>query len=174
MPQKPPIQKPHPDQHVDPKISDEQIDLIGRVVISFSKLEAALEDTIWFFLKIDDEDGRIVTKRLDAETKIQLVRALATRHIANEEILSKLKEVLGLISELKDNRNFIIHGLWGTMMPDNVPVALSLRPKADPGVIVSETFPPERMKAISDGIVDVTQKLIELPVALGAPRRVPQ
>ena len=174
MPQKPPIQKLDPNQYVDRKVSDGQIDLIGRVVVLFSKLEAALEDTIWYFLKIDDEDGKIVTKRLDAETKIQMVRALAIRHLADKKILSKLKEILVLISELKDNRNFIVHGLWGTMMPDNVPVALSLRPKAEPGVVVSETFPPERMKAISDGISVTTQKLVDLPVVLGASRRVPQ
>ena len=168
MAQKPPVEKLRPDQHVDPKISDGQIDLIGRVVVSFSKLEAALEDTIWFFLKIDEEDGRIVTKRFDAETKIQMVRDLATRHIADEEKLLKLKKILVIISELKDNRNFIAHGLWGTMMPDNVPVALSLRPKAEPGVVVSEAFPPERMKAISDGIAVMTHKLVDLPAALGA------
>ena len=174
MPQKPPIQKLDPNQYVDRKVSDGQINLIGRVVVSFSKLEAALEDTIWFFLKIDDEDGKIVTKRLDAETKIQMLRALATRHIADDKILSKFNDILVLIGELKDARNFIVHGVWGTLMPDDVPLALSLRPKAEPGVVVSETFPTERMNAISDGISAATQKLVDLPVALGSSRRVPQ
>ena len=174
MPQKPPIQKLGPNQHLDPKISDEQIDLIGRVVISFSKLEAALEDTIWFFLKIDEEDGRIVTKRLDAEFKIQMLRALAARHITDAGKLSEFNKLLTYIGEIKDGRNFIVHGVWATMMPDAVPVALSLKPKADPGVVVSESFPRDRMIALAAGNAAAIKKLVDLPAELGSSPHVAQ
>jgi hypothetical protein len=174
MVQKPPVQELRPDQHVNPGVSDAQIDMIGRVVISFSQLEAALEDTIWFFLKLEEEDGRIVTTRLSATAKVQMLRALAPRSIADENLLVEFNKSLGLIDELKDGRNFIAHGVWGTLMPDDIPVALSLKPKSEPGEVVSETFDSEHMEAIEIGIRTMLQKLVDLPEALGEPRRVPQ
>ena len=60
------------------------------------------------------------------------------------------------------------------MMPDNVPIALSLKPKSEPGEVVSETFSPERMEAIIGGIRRVLQRLVALPELLGAPRRAPR
>ena len=171
---KPPVQKLRPDQYVDPGVSDAQIDMIGRVIISFSQLEAALEDTIWFFLNLEEADGRIVTTRLSAVAKVQMLRALAPNRITDENLLVEFNETMGLIDELRDGRNFIAHGLWGTLMPDDIPVALSLKPKSEPDEVVSETFDLERMEAIKAGIQAMCQRLVNLPEALGAARRVPE
>ena len=107
MVQKPPVQKLRPDQYVDPGVSDAQIDMIGRVIISFSQLEAALEDTIWFFLNLEEADGRIVTTRLSAVVKVQMLRALAPSRITDENLLVEFNKTMGLIDELRDNRNFM-------------------------------------------------------------------
>ncbi|MCH8968899.1 MAG: hypothetical protein IIA66_07265 [Planctomycetes bacterium] len=112
MTQKPPVQKLRPDQHVEPEISDGQIDLIGRVIVLWSKLEAALEDTIWFFLSLEEDEGRMVTMRLSADTKVQMLRALGPRRISDKGLLIEFNKTLGLIDELKDGRNFIAHGVW--------------------------------------------------------------
>ena len=174
MVQKPPIRKLRPDQYVDPGVSDAQIDMIGRVIISFSQLEAALEDTIWFFLNLEEADGRIVTTRLSAVAKVQMLRALFPSRITDEKLLVEFKNTMNLIDELRDGRNFIAHGVWGTLMPDNVPVALSLKPKSDSDEVVSENFEPERMEAIETSIQTTLHWLVDLPEALGAPRRVPK
>ena len=121
MPQKPPIQPPPPDQHFEPTISDQQTHMIGRVVVEFSKLEGVLEDLIWFLLDIDEAAGRIVTKRLDAESKLQMLGALADLRIGSPKVLIPLKKTLGNIRELKDNRNFIAHGTWGQWCPRAFP-----------------------------------------------------
>ena len=65
------------------------------------------------------------------------------------------------------------HGVWGTLMPDNIPVALSLKPKSEIGEVMSETFSPERMEGIIGGIRLMLQRLVDLPEQLGKPRRVP-
>jgi hypothetical protein len=63
-----------------------------------------------------------------------------------------LQDVLNDINVLKDDRNLIVHSLWATLMPDNVPLALALRPKAGPNEVVSETFPHERLRRIASDI----------------------
>ena len=174
MVQKPPLQNLRPDQYHNPTISDDQIYRIGHVIVSFSKLEAALEDTIWFFLDLDIDIGRIITARLGADARITMLRALAPSRITDENLLKKFRKLLGHIDELKEARNFIAHGVWGTLMPDDIPVALSLKPKTASDEIVSETFSKERMDAIDTGIQSMAQSLFDLPEALGAPRRVPR
>ena len=173
MPEKPPVQKPRPDQDDTPDISDEQTRRIGQVVVLWSKLEAAMEDTVWMLLNLDNEEGRIVTKRLSTDAKIQLLRGIAPRHIPDKTLLDKFNEAMKYVNELKDCRNFIAHGVWGTLMPDDIPVALSLKLKSDVGEVMSETFSQERMEGISGGIKLMLQWFVDLPEQLGKPRRVP-
>lgn len=173
MPEKPPVQKLRPDQYHNPDISNEQTRRIGQVIVLWSKLEAAMEDTIWMLLDLDDEDGKVVTKRLSADAKIQLLRMIGQRHIADEALVTWFNETLNYVSELKDHRNFIAHGVWGTLMPDDIPVALSLKPKSDVGEVISETFSAERMDGIFVGIQAMLQRFVDFPERLGKPRRVP-
>ncbi len=83
MPEKPPVQKLRPDQYHNPDISDEQTRRIGQVIVLWSKLEAAMEDTIWMLLNLDEEDGKVVIKRLSADAKVQLLRMIGPRHISD-------------------------------------------------------------------------------------------
>ncbi len=174
MPEKPPVQKLRPDQYHNPDISDEQTRRIGQVIVLWSKLEAAMEDTIWMFLNLDEEDGKVVTKRLSADAKVQLLRTIGRRHISDKTLVAKFNETLNYVDELKECRNFIAHGVWGTLMPDDIPVALSLKPKSDVGEVISETFSQERMEGILDGIRLALQRFVDLPEQLGKPRRVPR
>ena len=44
-------------------------------------------------------------------------------------------------------------------MPENVPVFASIRPKAPPGEVISETFSKERMLNIINGILEAKRNL---------------
>ena len=173
MPEKPPVQKLRPDQYHEPDVSDDQLHRIGQVIVLWSKLEAAMEDTIWMLLNLDEEDGKIVTKRLSADAKVQLLRAIGSRHISDKAHLDKFNKTMKYVDELKDARNFIAHGVWATLMPDNIPIALSLKPKSEIGEVISETFSTDRMEGIAGGIRLMLQRLVDLPEQLGKPRRVP-
>lgn len=173
MSEKPPVTKLRADQYLKPDISDDQIYRIGQVVVLWSKLEAAMEDTIWMLLNLDEEDGKIITKRIGADAKIQLLRAIGAHHISDKTLRTKFNKTLVFVDELKDGRNFIAHGVWGTLMPDKIPVALSLKPKSDIGEVISEPFSQERMEAIGDGIRSCLKYFVDLPEMLGKPRRVP-
>lgn len=174
MPEKPPAQKPRPDQYHNPDVSDEQTHRIGQVIVLWSKLEAAMEDAIWMLLNLNEEDGKAVTKRLGADAKVQLLRGIGPRHIPNKALVAKFNETLNYVDELKECRNFIAHGVWGTLMPDDIPVALSLKPKSDVGEVISETFSQQRMEGILEGIQLMLQRFVDFPEQIGKPRRVPR
>ena len=40
------------------------LSVIGQVIASWSNLEATLQQAIWTFLKLSDDDGRLVTGRM--------------------------------------------------------------------------------------------------------------
>jgi hypothetical protein len=95
---------------------------------------------------------------LNTDVKIELLRALVNTYCSCE-FLDVILHVIDFIGGYKEDRNFVVHGSWGTLMPENVPVCASIRPKAPPGEVISETFPKERMLAIINGILEAKQNL---------------
>jgi hypothetical protein len=150
-PEKPPITPLKPGQYVSPGITARQEMLIGRVVVEWAKLEAMMQDAIWNILNVRLEDGRVLTSRMDARTKLQWLRTFSMRYVSGDELTS-LSKILDLIELRQDDRNFIVHGTWSTLYPNNVPVVSSLRQKSPPGEILTESFPEWMM---SDIIVDI-------------------
>jgi hypothetical protein len=54
------------------------------------------------------------------------------------------------------------------MMPDGIPMAISLRAAAEPGHVTSETFPKERMETLIQTTREIGAALDDLPAALDA------
>jgi hypothetical protein len=163
-PQKPPVLPPDPKQEVEPTVSPQYERLIGRTIAAWSKLEACMEDFIWSLLKVEIEQGRVMTARVDAVGKIRMLRELGHLELP-EAMFHRLSLTLDEIDVLRDDRNFIAHGSWGRTKVDMtmVHVCVSLRPKApSPDQVVSETFPEKRMLTIIDGIERTKWTLIEL------------
>jgi hypothetical protein len=169
-PQKPPILPPDATIEHNPTVSLQYERLIGRAIIAWSKLEACMEDFIWSLLKIDLEQGRVITGRVDAVGKIRMLRELGRLELP-ELMFHRLSPALDEIDVLRDDRNFIAHGSWGRTKyrGEWVHVCLSLRPKSPtPDVVVSESFPEIRMRAIIDGIERTKWTLIRLREELDA------
>ena len=156
--QKPPIQPRRPDQWANFDVSIEQQQLIGLLVLNWSKLETDIDGAIWAFLDLDIDKGRVITTKLNTDVKVELLRALINTYCAGD-LLDDMLQVIEFIGGYKEDRNFAVHGSWGTLMPENVPVCASIRPKAPPGEVISETFPKERMLAIINGILEAKQNL---------------
>jgi hypothetical protein len=158
-----------PEQYPHFDVSVEQQRLIGLVVLNWSKLEANIDDTIWHFLNLDLDDGRVFTNRLGAEQKLTLLRSLAHTYLTEEDFNEVETRLLDFIGMYQEDRNFIVHGSWGTLMPDNVPVCASLRPKSPtPGEVISESFPEERMINLVNGINEAITGLKVLMARLDA------
>jgi hypothetical protein len=148
-------------QTIHPNVSDTHQHLIGRVVVAWSKLEGCMQDTIWHFLRLDMSDGRIITERMGSSILLRILRALGNRHL-NDPLLHEFLCTMDKIEDTMEDRNFIVHGTWGTLLPDNVPFGSSLRPKAEPGEVIAEAFPPGRMLAIVHEIVTALEFLVKL------------
>jgi hypothetical protein len=149
---KPPRRPLRPDQHTKPWISDRHCELMGEAIANWARLEVNLDILIWLLVKMSDEDGRILTPRIDANQKIQILRVLSRMNATELFESLKFNELLNKIDELRDDRNFLVRGTWCTLMPDNEPFGSSLRQKAEPGMISSETFPEARMNEIIQNI----------------------
>ena len=161
-----PRRRLRPGQSFVTEIPESQFDLIGRIAVAWSYLEISLDDLLWHFLDLDDEDGRVMTARFDADRKCQLVSTLGSRHLSKAQF-QELDGVLKTIQSLKEDRNFVIHGLWGKVMPEEIPAAVSIRLKDDPYRVVMETFEPIRMVSICDGIDVARQQIVALTERLG-------
>jgi hypothetical protein len=85
---------------------------------------------------------------------------LAPRYL-DDPHLKVAEEALVLSDFLRDDRNFIIHGSWGTMHPLNVAVALSLRAKSDASEVTMESFSYERMQEIIIRIKAAKQSILD-------------
>jgi hypothetical protein len=105
--------------------------LIGRFVVAWAKLEGSLDDLIWHFLDVPLEYGRIITSRMEAATKLQTIKFLASTSFGrfSPDLLMKdyCDEIMEQINILREDRNMVIHGTWGRIAPRFVPMTLSLR-----------------------------------------------
>lgn len=161
----------NPDQAVSPYtaayLSHQR--MIGRVVVAWSALEGCLQQIIWEFLNISMSDGRIITSRLDASSMIPMVRALGMRNLVPDRVQEFL-DLLATVDGYRNDRNFIVHGQWLVLEPQNVPIAMSLRPEAEAGSVVSETFPNHRLNEIVHAIEDCRKRLLILEAELRTSR----
>lgn len=138
---------------MEPRLSNVQCELIGEVMVHWSRLESNLDILLWRMVGVDAEDGRVLTSRTGADIKIQMLRALARRHLAPDPAaLTEFNDLLAKIEELKDDRNFIAHATWATLVPDEVPIGTSIRQKSEPGRVNAEKFPQDRMKTLIDNL----------------------
>ena len=168
--QKPPIQPLRADQWPHFDVSVEQQQLIGLLVLNWSKLETDIDGAIWAFLELEMDQGRLITTKLNTDVNIELLRAQVNTYCAGD-LLDDILQVIDFIGVYKEDRNFVVHGSWGTLKPDNVPVCESIRPKAPPGEVISETFPNERLLNIIIGLLEAKQNLRTLMDVIERSRR---
>jgi hypothetical protein len=167
---KPPIKERRPDQKIKSGITRTARQLIGTVIASWSALDASLQSAIWAFLRLSDDDGRLVTSRMNTRPKIEWLGVLGVRYLPDGDYAKKFFETLARISELSDDRNFIAHGVWATLKPEHHPIAMSLRKSTPLGTLVGETFSAERMRHILHDIEVARAVIRELPKQLAASR----
>jgi hypothetical protein len=126
-PKKSPVLPPRENDQLILTIGMAHEKLIGRVAVSWSRLEGAMEDLIWHLLGLKIGLGRIVTSRMDATGKIRMLREVGELTLTEYQ-WHKLSPIIDRIDVLREERNTIIHGTWGRNS-QGVPIALSFRPK---------------------------------------------
>lgn len=127
-----------------------------------------LHELIWRLAGMSFENGRLFTERMDASRAIIILRVLGARYFKSEQ-LQRFIDLLAAADDLRDDRNFIIHGSWMVLQPEGYSMAVSVRQKSEPGDIVGEHFPHNRMHAIIAKIREVRSDLLEISNALPLP-----
>jgi hypothetical protein len=135
--------------------------LIGRLVVERSNLEAGLNDMIWHLLNLSIDDGRVLTGRFDAVTNISMLRVLAPRFLEGDH-LNDLLAVLSAADKMREDRNFIVYDVWGTLIPEGTPNAISIRAKSEPGEVIAEGFSHTRMKLLIKNVVSAKNILVNI------------
>ena len=83
---------------------------IGRVVVEWSKLEGSMDDLIWSFLGLTIEFGRLITQRMDANNKINLLRSLGDLCFSGDSydchLGNYLKECLDMADIFREEPKF--------------------------------------------------------------------
>jgi hypothetical protein len=146
-------------------ISGPQELLIGKAVVAWSRLEHSINEIIWALLRVSVEDGRIITASLDTRYRLNLLRALGDRRLAEIDV-KLLSDLIKKINELNEYRNLIVHGLWVTILPDDAPAVQSLRGKlpddAGANEVVTTVMSAELMHGVIDRIVFMMNYLINV------------
>ena len=155
-PQKPPITLLKDGENITPTTGLKHEKLLGRFVSTWSRFESSMELLIWELFGLDMAYGRIITTRLDASSRIQMLKLLGKQVFSGVNLL-KFEKYLNEIDQIRDDRNFIIHATWFTRHPGQIPMAFSMRPKSDPTHVVGETFPNKRMTVLISSSLHLTQ-----------------
>ena len=82
---------------------------LGHVVIQFNYLEIDLGQTISRLVKTDDTVGAIFAT-LAMNTKLALIRQIASTKLADNAKAAQLKNLLKRVEDLNNKRNAYIHG----------------------------------------------------------------
>lgn len=85
---------------------------IGSAIVACSYLEHTLEIAIWAFLKLESEDGKMLTSRMDMNRRQAMIKELINRYPKDGITLdTQFWEILQTVIEA---RNKVIHGVWIT------------------------------------------------------------
>ena len=170
--EKPAIIVSRPGDKYDPNISEEQELLIGRMIVSWSQLEQAIEEVIWEFLQLPIAQGRIITSPLDAKYKINMLRGLGIKQVGKDD-LKDFHSIIKLMRYLYAHRSTIAHGVWVTL-PNGDPAALSLKTKVpeefDQAKVIVSAYPSDFMNKLiwqtqfaMNALIDLRRMLAALP-----------
>src|SRR2546423_4663272 len=120
---------------------------IGLIAIHWSYLEHAIEQLIWVILELNTSTGRAITSDLQMRGRLKMLRKLIdAKHPPMSDVIQNLTKT---IQSLEDDRNLIVHGIWGRRDGSSDPSAISLKRSAgSPSMIYGERFPRERMDEI--------------------------
>jgi hypothetical protein len=126
--------------------------LIGRIVVVWAKLEGMLNDLIWAIQGKEMVDGRSETERMQIRDLIKTLRSLVKDILIPEGMFDESAQTTALldqIEDIKNQRNLIVHGMWGEIR--GIAAVGSLRTKTDDlNNVIYEDWPPTRMTAFAD------------------------
>jgi hypothetical protein len=132
---------------------------IGQVVLAFSKLESAIDRSIWIMISDEERIGQIVTGNLNFSLKIDLLFSLI-RHYDHEVDDIRMKKLRTTLDKCREDRNGIMHSLF---TPSGRQISYSARAKKGLRFNYSEVE-IEKVEVIVEMIKNAEKKLLNFIV----------
>src|SRR5665213_229338 len=137
-------------------------ELIGKNIEAWSALELTIDFLIWELLRLSPDVGRVVTSKLDARPKMEMLHSIAQLTIRDRNLIAFLAVVQKDIAELVADRNMIIHGLWG--QHKELTFAASMRKKSPRGTIYARNFSDKNLRAMLKRTNELQSALLAVAV----------
>jgi hypothetical protein len=142
---------------------DESARAIGRICMSFQKLEESLSGHIASLVSKDLQLGIIITAELSFRTKASLLRSVFLYRTDSPEVPGALKRLFARMHSAEQRRNTLLHSYWGRTPDDNETLTrFKYTAKSAKGFVHHiEPLHHEDIDAMADEIGAVTSDLSE-------------
>ena len=116
------------------QIPDELKIALANFIINFGRIEAAIDQLIWWAAHIDDPyTGRLIISRLDIRPKCEMALKLLAG-LSDLATYNAFKILNKKIETLTKRRNAIVHGWWIAF--GQTAVAMSTKPGSELGALM--------------------------------------
>lgn len=146
-------------------LTKEQLAAIGTVAVESTYCEQWVEDLIWAFLDVEEDQGRWITHNMQMNARLELLHNLASPRLSHPS----REEFADLIARLKtanQQRNLIIHGDWKPreinllralleMTPREPALATKKKPKGTAAIISADDI-----ESVAQAISNLTGELV--------------
>jgi hypothetical protein len=150
-------------------VSEEFLVEIGRIVVNFALLERELFSLIHGLLKTSEETSRILTSELPFRTLLDLSASLV-KQIHGVDEAERYKEVLKIASGAEDERNLIVHSIWGINLGGNTIIRTKHTAKRRKGLHFNrEEYTKGKLIAVGQKISRAIHSVEKFRQSLGYP-----
>ena len=130
---------------------------LGQIAAGWNLAEALISSIIWHIHKIKEpERGRLFAYRPTAAQKLGIFRVTIERFVKDPALKIQLKHLCTRAFSLKDERNMLIHGLWGRMPKQHKTWKVFYHTEVDDMILL------KRKEMTTDQVKDVAAKIRKL------------
>src|SRR5215208_7398441 len=101
----------------NPLLTKDQLRLIGEAVVIWGEIELFIQQIIWHYFGVQQQEGLLVTATITLEQKKQLLRDLLEQKEPNASRRQMISNTLRDLGELQRVRNLVVHGTWIAAQP---------------------------------------------------------
>ena len=136
--------------------SDDHLVQLGRLVMTFSKLEHGVASVAMKLMDAQRDVARMVTSTIPFGRSLDLMSALARhRYASAPEVLERFEDAIKLSGQAEESRNRIIHSYWFFEMSDEGLTGRVARVK--PKVRRTTGFTQDRELMTPEGLAEAVQ-----------------
>lgn len=145
---------------------------IGAIIHRWATLEYLLQNIIWKAMDLDREQGRVLTMGMGTQAICGVLRTLPKKWVTEKHIQDDLKELLDLVWERKEFRNYLAHGVWTaeTGKKDGHPWLNYMKSGDERITPGAEEITPELLRDLAQLVDEMNQKALALLKKLGGPQ----